>query len=56
MRNLCAFIEYDGANYHGWQRQKNSITIQEIIETSLEKILSHKVTLYGSISVSRSSK
>jgi len=48
MRNLCAFIEYDGANYHGWQRQKNSITIQEIIETSLEKILSHKVTLYGS--------
>ena len=28
-------LSYDGKNYHGWQIQENSITIQELIENGL---------------------
>ena len=31
-------LEYDGTNYSGWQRQPNALTIQEIVESSLEQI------------------
>jgi tRNA pseudouridine38-40 synthase len=36
-------IEYDGTNYAGWQRQKNKVTIQEVIEECIFK-LSGEVT------------
>lgn len=32
-------IEYDGTRYHGWQRQKNSSSIQQAIEETLEGII-----------------
>lgn len=32
-------IEYDGTAYHGWQRQINSVSIQQTIEESLERII-----------------
>ena len=32
-------IQYDGGGYHGWQRQKNGITVQEAMETALERIV-----------------
>ncbi len=41
-------IEYDGANYHGWQRQPNDITIQEVIEKSLLKITGEKIGIIAS--------
>lgn len=47
-RNLCMLIEYDGSGYHGWQRQPDCITIQESIETGLERMLCHPVTLKAS--------
>ncbi len=31
-------LEYDGTDYSGWQRQPNALTIQEIVESSLEQI------------------
>ena len=31
-------MEYDGTRYHGWQIQPNGITIQEVIETVLERL------------------
>lgn len=48
MRNIKLTIQYDGTNYHGWQRQKNALSIQKIIEDNLGRILNHKVTLYAS--------
>lgn len=35
------FIElaYDGTPYHGWQRQPNGISVQEVLEDALMKIL-----------------
>ena len=35
-------IEYDGANYSGWQSQKNAQSIQKEIEKILSKILKKK--------------
>ncbi len=43
------FIElaYDGTNFHGWQKQPNAITIQEVLETCLAKIFQQKVEVIG---------
>jgi len=46
--NFKLIIEYDGTNYHGWQRQPNGPTIQEEIETALEKMTRQAITLLGS--------
>lgn len=48
MRNLKLTIEYDGTNFSGWQKQKDKRTVQEEIETALEKILKEKVSITGS--------
>ena len=39
------FLEfsYSGTNYHGWQRQPNAISVQEVIEDSLKTILRNSV-------------
>jgi tRNA pseudouridine38-40 synthase len=41
-------LGYDGSNYRGWQRQKNSPkTVQEVIEQTLFKLFKKKITVYG---------
>ncbi len=47
MRNLMLKLEYDGTNYHGWQRQDNAITIQEVIEKALYKITGEELSVNG---------
>jgi tRNA pseudouridine38-40 synthase len=47
-RNIRLTLEYDGNRYHGWQRQKNALTIQEVIETALAHITGEAVRLIGS--------
>lgn len=44
MRILLS-IEYDGKNYHGWQEQKNSNTIQGQIQESIFKFSQEKIKL-----------
>ena len=39
MRNLKVFIAYNGAAYHGFQRQENALTVQEVVEKALGKLL-----------------
>ena len=38
-------IEYDGAAYYGWQRQKEVISVQEELENALSIIANHPVTV-----------
>ncbi len=40
-------IAYKGTNYHGWQRQANANSVQEVIESALLKILKHKAGVTG---------
>lgn len=42
MRNLLITISYDGSCYHGWQVQKNALTVQEVFQEALYKILKEK--------------
>ena len=48
MNNYLLKIEYDGSQFVGWQIQKNGISVQEIIEKKLKKILKTKIKLTGS--------
>lgn len=45
--NLKLTIKYDGTEYHGWQRQPNGITVQQVLEETLEKVLKTKVVVTG---------
>ncbi|WP_019614493.1 tRNA pseudouridine(38-40) synthase TruA [Psychromonas ossibalaenae] len=38
-------IEYDGAAYYGWQRQKEVISVQEELEKALSIVANHPVTV-----------
>ena len=35
LRTFKMIISYDGTMYHGWQRQNNGITVQEVVEDKL---------------------
>jgi tRNA pseudouridine38-40 synthase len=48
MRNIRLLIAYDGTDFHGWQRQPNALTVQERLESAIERILSEKAQVYGS--------
>ena len=41
-------IEYDGTNLVGWQKQKNGLSIQEILENSLHKLSGERKKIQGS--------
>lgn len=40
-------MAYDGTNYHGWQRQKNGITVQEVLEGVLSGVFKKETTVTG---------
>lgn len=40
-------IAFDGTNYHGWQKQSNGISIQQVIEDKLSLKLKHNVSVVG---------
>lgn len=48
MRNIKLTIEYDGTNYSGFQKQKNSITIGQKLEEAIEQIVKDKIEVVGS--------
>lgn len=48
MYNFKLTIEYDGTEYHGWQKQPNGRTIQETIENALSVMAKEPVRLTGS--------
>jgi tRNA pseudouridine38-40 synthase len=43
------FIElaYDGTNYHGWQVQKNAVSVQEVLNKALATVLREPVETLG---------
>ena len=47
-RNIKLVIAYNGAAYHGWQRQGGGIdTVQERIEAAASRVVKHPVTVFG---------
>ncbi len=41
-------ITYDGTNYCGWQVQPDKITVQQVVEDALEKVVGQKLKVIGS--------
>lgn len=46
-RTLIMEIEYDGTNYAGWQRQKNALAVQEVVEKALSAAFNRPLTCIG---------
>ncbi|MFD2513908.1 tRNA pseudouridine(38-40) synthase TruA [Pontibacter locisalis] len=41
-------IAYDGTRFHGWQVQPNALSVQEVLDDCLSKVLRESVTTTGS--------
>ncbi|MDG4950646.1 tRNA pseudouridine(38-40) synthase TruA [Weeksellaceae bacterium KMM 9724] len=46
MRYFLGF-SYQGTSYHGWQIQPNAITVQEVLEDRMSKLLGNETKLVG---------
>jgi len=46
--NYRLIIEYDGSNFHGWQKQKDDRTVQGEIEKALSVMTGKKIVINGS--------
>ena len=47
MPRYFIYFSYDGAAYHGWQVQPNAITVQQVLEEALCKLMRQPVPLTG---------
>ena len=47
MRNIALFLKYEGTAYHGWQVQKNAVTVAQTLEDATAKVVGHRVHLTG---------
>jgi tRNA pseudouridine38-40 synthase len=47
MRRIALILEYDGSPYCGWQRQKNGLSVQAVIEAALKKLCGEEIPLVG---------
>lgn len=47
MKNIALRLRYDGSSYHGWQVQKNAITVAQTMEEALAKVCGERVKLTG---------
>ncbi len=47
LRNLKVMMAYRGTAYHGFQIQNNGITVQEVVEKCVSKVLNEPVTIHG---------
>lgn len=47
MRNLLITLRFCGASYHGFQVQKNALTITQVFQDAVEKVLSKRYDIKG---------
>jgi tRNA pseudouridine38-40 synthase len=47
MMNIALKLMYVGTAYHGWQIQKNAITVQEVLQKTLSKLLKQPIRCVG---------
>ena len=47
MRNIALKLMYNGTAYHGWQVQKNAVTVCETLQKAIGKITGETVHLTG---------
>lgn len=47
MRNLLVEIAYNGSGYHGFQVQENAITVEEVLQDAIERIIGKREAVIG---------
>ena len=47
MKNIALCLRYDGSRYHGWQVQKNDLTVAETLEEAIWKVTGEKRRVIG---------
>ncbi len=47
VKNLLLTISYDGKEFHGWQIQQNALTVQEVFQNALGKIIGEDFDVKG---------
>lgn len=47
MKNIAMRLAYDGSRYHGWQYQKNGISIQQTLEEALSQLTGECIKVTG---------
>lgn len=47
MRNVCLKIQYDGTTLHGWQRQRDAMTVQQLLEDAVFALTGKVVHVIG---------
>ncbi len=47
MKRVALIIQYDGSSFSGWQRQKNAISVQEVIEDALFEISNQMIKTFA---------
>lgn len=48
MRYLKLTLAYDGSHYHGFQRQKNAVGVQQVVEKALSKLFGEEIQIAAS--------
>ena len=46
-RNIALRLSYTGTAYHGWQVQKNAVSVAETLEKALSSVVCHPVKVTG---------
>ena len=47
MKRIALIIQYDGSDFSGWQRQKSSVSVQEVLEEALFKVSNQKIKTFA---------
>ena len=47
-RKIKLLIEYEGSAYHGWQLQRNGLSVQEVLEKCIKKTVKKNIRLHSS--------
>ncbi|MFZ5975362.1 MAG: tRNA pseudouridine(38-40) synthase TruA [Bacillota bacterium] len=48
MPRIMMILEYEGTRYAGWQRQKNGVSVQQVVEDALFSLTGERVTVHAS--------
>ena len=47
MKRIMLIVSYSGANYCGWQKQNNAISVEEVINNKLSELLKEDICIIG---------
>ena len=56
MSRFKCIVEYDGKKFCGWQSQPHRNTVQQCIETALQKIIKKRVSGRGDVKIESGTK